>query len=152
LCRKAEFSDANGGGLLGVDIVDENRRTPDEMAMLEVLEPGMKEIVVEGRGDQAILRWFLKLAAPQADIDVFAVEDRVLLNEDTIASHGYNIGRRGSVITLAEIVHAEHSDGTRLRFVADRDFNALGLDECPELPNLYFTDFTSMELYFFAEK
>ncbi|WP_143681368.1 hypothetical protein [Streptomyces sp. 2R] len=133
-------------------IVDENRRTPDEMAMLEILEPDMKEIIVEGRGDQAILRWYFSQIQPRVEIEIFAVEDRVLVDESTVILHGYNWGERGSVLTVAEIVHSAHPKGDRLRFVADRDISSLGLDACPGLENVFYTDFASMELYFFAEK
>ncbi|MET7722028.1 hypothetical protein [Streptomyces mirabilis] len=132
--------------------VDENLRTPGELAMLEILEPDMKEIIVEGRSDQAILRWFFTHAAPQTAIEVFAVKDRVLMDEETVIAHGYSLGERGSVLTVAEIVHAAHPKGDRLRFVADRDLSSLGLDACPEIDNVFYTDFASMELYFFSEK
>ncbi|MFD6421482.1 hypothetical protein [Streptomyces sp. NPDC060198] len=133
-------------------IIDENRRTPDEMAMLEILEPDMKEIIVEGRGDQAFLRWYFSQIQPRAEIDIFAVEDRVVIDESIVISHGYTRGKRGSVLTVAEIVHAAHPKGNRLRFVADRDLSSLGLDACPQIDSIFYTDFASMELYFFAEK
>ncbi|MFJ9059816.1 hypothetical protein [Streptomyces sp. NPDC102409] len=132
--------------------IDENRRTPDEMAMLEILEPDMKEIIVEGRSDQAILRWYFSQTQPRAEIDIFAVEDRVVVDESIVISHGYTRGKRGSVLTVAEIVHAAHPKGNRLRFVADRDLSSLGLDACPQIDSVFYTDFASMELYFFAEK
>ncbi|MCL7379634.1 hypothetical protein [Streptomyces sp. 35G-GA-8] len=132
--------------------IDENRRTPGELAMLEILEPDMKEVIVEGRGDQAILRWFFTHAAPETEIDIFAVKERVLIDEEVVSTHGYNTGERGSVLTVAEIVNAAHPEGNRLRFVADRDLSSLGLDGCPQIGNVFYTDFASMELYFFSEK
>ncbi|MGQ4447672.1 hypothetical protein ACN6LK_004590 [Streptomyces griseus] len=131
---------------------DENLRTPDELAMLEILEPEMKEIIVEGRGDQALLYWFLSCSKPEAEVAVFPVKERVLLDDDVVFAHGHTKGGRGSVITVAEIIEKMHPTGNRVRFVADRDLGALGIDKCPKLQNIFYTDYASMELYFYSEK
>ncbi|MFD7673325.1 hypothetical protein [Streptomyces anulatus] len=132
--------------------LDENLRTPDELAMLEILEPEMKEIIVEGRGDQALLYWFLSCSTPEVEIAVFPVKERVLLDDDVVIAHGYTKGERGSVITVAEIMEKIHPTGKRVRFVADRDLSSLGIDKCPQLENMFYTDYASMELYFYSEK
>ncbi|MER5691387.1 hypothetical protein ACWDBO_22580 [Streptomyces mirabilis] len=126
---------------------DENRRTPDELATLDIVEPGMKEVIVEGRSDAGLLRWFFSQVAPDADIALFAVTDRVLIDSDTITDRGHNTGPRGSVVSTAEIISGKAPRSSRVLFVADRDGDSFGLDACPELDNIVYTDFAAMELY-----
>ncbi|WP_139140727.1 hypothetical protein [Streptomyces abyssalis] len=132
--------------------VDENRRTPEELAVLFDLEPEIKELIVEGRSDAALLRWFFSLTAPEVDLAIFAVQDRVLIESDRVRELGHLPGNRGRVVAAAEIVTMKRPNQINGAFVADRDFSILGLDSCPNCRCLYFTDFTSMELYFFNEK
>ncbi|MDH6703194.1 hypothetical protein ABZ682_40390 [Streptomyces griseoviridis] len=132
--------------------VDENRRTPEELSTLDLVEPGMKEVIVEGRGDAGLLRWFFSQVAPDSDIAFFAVTDRVLIDSDIITGRGHNAGQRGAVVATAEIVSERAPRSSRVIFVADRDCNSLGLDACPELGNILYTDFAAMELYCLSPK
>ncbi|WP_405701616.1 hypothetical protein [Streptomyces sp. NBC_00069] len=132
--------------------IDENRRTPKELATLCEIEPEMREIIVEGRADAALLEWFFASTSGETDVQVYAVGDRVLLAAEDVISDGNNIGSRGSVVTTASIVHANSSDTGRIIFVADRDCSSVGLDPCPEINNLLFTDFSTMELYYFSPR
>ncbi|MEU0955568.1 hypothetical protein ABZ353_25015 [Streptomyces niveus] len=132
--------------------IDENRRTPEELAMLGDIEPDMREVIVEGRTDVALMQWFFSRAVPESDVQLFAVQDRVLIPDDTVKSRGQNTGARGLVITTATIVHENSPESDRIIFVADRDCYSIGLDSCPEIGNLLYTDYTSMESYYFSPK
>ncbi|MFE0346196.1 hypothetical protein [Streptomyces griseoluteus] len=132
--------------------IDENRRTPEELAVLFDLEPDIKEVIVEGRTDAGLLRWYFSITSPDADVKFFAIQDRVLINNDRLQSMGYDSGNRGRVIATAQIVESLFPEQKAGAFVADRDRGAIGLDPCPTVNGLHFTDFTSIELYFFNEK
>ncbi|MEV0774541.1 hypothetical protein [Streptomyces sp. NPDC050428] len=133
--------------------VDENRRTPEELATQFYLEPEMREIIVEGRSDASLLRWYFSQTFPDADIRFYAVQDRVLVDDDRVTSFGHLAGNnRGRVIATAQIVEASQAEQTGGAFLADRDSASIGLDSCPAVNGLYYTDFTSIELYFFNEK
>lgn len=133
--------------------IDENRRTPEELATQFDLEPEMKEIIVEGRSDASLLRWYFSQTFPEADIRFYAVQDRVLIDDDKVTSFGHLAGSaRGRVIAAAQIVEAIYPEQVGGAFLADRDCASLGLDSCPEVNGLFYTEFTSVELYFFNEK
>ncbi|MEU1556567.1 hypothetical protein ABZ517_28225 [Streptomyces scabiei] len=133
--------------------VDENRRTPEELATQFYLEPEMREVIVEGRSDASLLRWYFSQTFPDTDVRFYAVQDRVLIDDDTVTSFGHLAGNnRGRVIATAQIVEASQAEQTGGAFLADRDSASIGLDSCPTVNGLYYTDFTSIELYFFNEK
>jgi hypothetical protein len=132
---------------------DENRRTPEELATQFDLEPEMKEIIVEGRSDASLLRWYFSQTFPESDVRFYAVQDRVLIDDDRVASLGHFTGSaRGRVIATAQIVESIYPEQVGGAFLADRDYASLGLDSCPNVNGLFYTEFTSIELYFFDEK
>ncbi|MEH0544944.1 hypothetical protein QA802_18195 [Streptomyces sp. B21-105] len=133
--------------------VDENRRTPEELATQFYLEPEMREVIVEGRSDASLLRWYFSQTFPDTDVRFYAVQDRVLIDDDTVTSFGHLAGNnRGRVIATAQIVEASQAKQTGGAFLADRDSASIGLESCPTVNGLHYTDFTSIELYFFNEK
>lgn len=133
--------------------IDENRRTPEELATQFDLEPEMKEIIVEGRSDAGLLRWYFSQTFPEADVRFYAVQDRVLIDDDRVTSFGHLAGsNRGRVIATAQIVESIYPEQVGGAFLADRDCASLGLDSCPSVNGLLYTEFTSIELYFFNEK
>lgn len=132
---------------------DENRRTPEELATQFYLEPEMREVIVEGRTDASLLRWYFSQTFPDADVRFYAVQDRVLIDDDRVTSLGYLAGNnRGRVIATAQIVEESRPGQTGGAFLADRDSASIGLDPCPTVNGLHYTDFTSIEMYFFNEK
>lgn len=133
--------------------VDENKRTPEELATQFYLEPEMREIIVEGRSDASLLRWYFSQVLPETDVRFYAVQDRVLIDDERVTSFGHLAGNnRGRVIATAQVVEALQAAQSGGAFLADRDSVSIGLDSCPTVHGLHYTDFTSIELYFFNEK
>lgn len=124
------------------------RREIEELVTLHELEPGLPEILVEGRSDAFIVEMVLEELGLEAA--VFAIGDRVELPNDAVVAQGFDAGERGRVIATATIV-AEKYDGDDVTFIADADFEYLDPLVDP-LSNLLFTDYSSMDLYGFNSK
>lgn len=125
---------------------DPDRRTIDELLTLLTVEPTLRDIIVEGRSDAAVIRWYLRHHGLNAK--VYAVDDRVSVPSDVVRELGLDVNNRGEVIALAITVDQQLPYG-RLTCIADSDFRILlesekNTDGCT---SLLFTDFAAMECY-----
>ncbi|WP_406215411.1 hypothetical protein [Streptomyces canus] len=129
--------------------MDENRYRPEALATLYDLEPDLREVIVEGRVDSYFYQWFLDCAGLDNQVQVFAVKDRVLIEDSTVIEHGHFTGARGCVVTVAEIVNNVAPSQKTAVFIADADYGPIGEDPYPDFSNLLYTDYGSLEVYAF---
>ncbi|MDX8034633.1 DUF4435 domain-containing protein [Lentzea sp. BCCO 10_0856] len=115
------------------------------MAALYVVEPGIHDIVVEGRSDAAAIRWYMRQHGIKCK--VYAVDDRVEVPSSAVRSFDLDVNARGRVIALARNI-AERAPSASLTCVIDADFDYLG-NETPDYScsTLLVTDFAALEGY-----
>lgn len=127
---------------------DVPRRAADEILALHRLEPSVGDIYVEGETDRALIEWFLglegsrKIAVYPIDaVDVPGDAFRLVGLESTL--------NRNRVIALARWLNVKAGERSpRICCVVDADFDRI-LGRCLTEPLLSYTDYTSMEMYFF---
>ena len=117
----------------------------DELIVLYRLEPGLKDIYVEGINDENLIEWVLS-AHNIKDIRVYSI-DGIEVNDDILKRHGLNKGSNRSKVLALSAELAQSLPVTRkIVCIADRDQE----DYLPSnLGNsfLEFTDYNSIELY-----
>lgn len=125
------------------------RRTLEEIIARYTLEPGLRDIYVEGPSDLSLIDWFLR-ASGRSNFAVYEVET-VEIPPARIFENGLEDGNRGRVITLA-VTLAEALSGIDLGLtcIADRD-TAFLLEEERDSKFLLYTDYANMEMYFFTQ-
>lgn len=125
------------------------RQRMDELVSLYELEPGIRDIFVEGEQDRAILEWFF------SEIGDRAVSIKEISSVDVPASqvraHNLDENNRGRVITLAiELQGKLGNEAVAATCVIDADFDRLlGIQH--NYPLLLTTDFTCFEMYLCEE-
>jgi hypothetical protein len=126
-------------------------RTLNELVTLYELEPELSEVITEGRTDAAVLRWFFdRLASETA---VYCVTDRLDITPQQVIDKGFNVGNKGYVITGALMLGEESAQAARkVTFIYDIDDDVITGISTPAADCLVSTDYTSMEMYCFAEK
>lgn len=124
------------------------RSTVGELVVRYRREPMLRDLFVEGNRDRAFLTWFLRSRGDE-DTQVITI-DHVEIPSALIVSHGFRAGRRGAIMTLArELVREAREVPVGVTCIADRDGEDVsGL----EAPPLLFTDFSSLEMYFFESR
>ncbi|MEO7859477.1 MAG: DUF4435 domain-containing protein [Nitrospirales bacterium] len=121
------------------------RKRLGELLLKYKLEPTLRDIYVEGESDVSIIRWILR---EQGNIG--AVVYHVLAIDvpvEKFVEFGQDQNNRGRVIVLAhELARARLL--SQATCIVDRDFDAI-LNRLTGPENLLFTDYSSMEMYFF---
>lgn len=125
------------------------RRELEEIVFMYEQEPSLRDIYVEGAYDASILRWFLE-EQDLKDVNVYEISD-IEINKEFLIDSGKKSNNRERVIYLADYLHNSLQNSDQFICIADRDFNHF-IDELFEIPALLFTDFTSMEMYFFGQR
>jgi hypothetical protein len=122
------------------------RRKLSELIQLQLLEPSLRNVVVEGPTDQALVSWFLERAGVK-NVVVYPIEV-FDIDADAVAAVGEANNNRGRVITIAAEAAASLPNTAPLACIIDRDLDDV-LGAARTYPHLYRTDFVSMELYAF---
>ena len=124
------------------------RRNLNEVITLYQREPSLHDIYVEGPFDLSILRWLLnELGFKKATlflIDTIDIEKERFTKLDVKPNH------RERLIYFADYYNKKCPDNNQVTCVVDKDFDHI-TDSIRDNPCLYYTDFTSMELYFYFE-
>ncbi|TVT22137.1 hypothetical protein LWP59_08570 [Amycolatopsis acidiphila] len=130
---------------------DGTRRQIDEILTLLELDSTYHEIIVEGRQDVGIVLVALAESDGQAEVSVFAVDDRLDVPSSEFSGVvGESVGARGRVLAAARQV-SEAGNFANITFIADADFGHVD-DTLPSYECLLFTDYSSIELYCFEER
>lgn len=122
------------------------RKTIQYLKDLYFLEPTIKDIFVEGCYDARIISNWCK---DNNDLNVVAYDiDAVDISFDILQKYSLTEGNKQRVIALAyELAELNSSAYSCL---VDKDLDHW-LDELVEVPRLFWTDYCSLELYFFNE-
>jgi hypothetical protein len=116
-----------------------------ELITLYSLEPGLKDIYVEGENDKDLIEWVLS-AHNIKDISVYSI-DGIEINNDILERHKLNRGsNRSKVLALSTELSQSLPVTCKIVCIADRDqedYLPSGLGNC----FLEFTDYNSTELY-----
>ena len=126
------------------------RRTIAELCALYGLEPGIRDVFVEGASDAAVLRWYLRHRTSRA-VSVIEV-DAIDVPGSVVEAHSLDGGNRGRVLALANELDRQLSGSARScpTLVHDADSDRL-LGSLPAVEMLIPTDFTCLEMYLFNE-
>ena len=119
------------------------RRTLDELETLYDVEPRVRDVLVEGRSDVAVLRWYT--SEHSLDCEIYSVDDRVEVPAETVRPLGVDINAKGRVMAVAESLRDTVSIPS-LTCIVDADFDYL-LGLLIDNPLLLYTDFPSLESY-----
>ena len=126
------------------------KRTLEEIIAQYALEPGLKDIFVEGHSDKCVIDWYLD-AKGIGGISVYPI-DLIDIPNDVLQSHGLPLhSNRSKILALAYELSKRFSQGLRVFCLADRDFEDYCASVSPN-PYLLLTDCNSMELYAFTSK
>ncbi|RSD25714.1 hypothetical protein [Amycolatopsis eburnea] len=123
---------------------DDDRRTIEELITLYSIEPGLRDVIVEGRMDKAFISWYVR----EHDIEstVYAIDDLAYVPAEVLESRGIEMGNRGRVLGLAFEVNGKIGPHS-LTFTVDSDFRFLIADGMTYPDSVLFTDFSSIEGY-----
>ena len=126
------------------------RRTIAELIMRYRLEPKLKDIYVEGGRDRVRLAALLKSCGCPDNISIFEVET-VSVDSELLKRYGLTGGNRARVMALAwELERDLMSAPDGLICLADSDANFV-LNNFVETRYLWFTDYSSLDMYFWNE-
>lgn len=119
-------------------------RTLDELKTLYDLEEGIRDLIVEGRNDRRFYRWYLREKAIR-NVEVYAVDDRVIIGSEAVLATGGEVGARGRVLGLAAVADGWVLAQENLTCVIDSDRDCL---ESPDdYDHLLRTDVGSLDAY-----
>ena len=125
-------------------MTDIPRRTIQELLYLYEIEHSIKDIFVEGEYDCTLISQFL-VELGKRDVVVRTI-DCIDVDSNEIRRDGRDVGNRERVIFLAKEASRRREAAGRILCIADRDFgNWLG--NLPEIRDLAFTDYASMDMY-----
>jgi hypothetical protein len=121
----------------------------DELFARYELEPSLTDVYVEGKDDE-VYKWFFQ-AKGLRDVKVYPI-DTVAIDDKVLAKYGLNKeSDQQKVIALAEELRSEfEGDELRVRCVVDADYDR-HLGRIRNNDFLEYTDYTSLEMYFFSK-
>lgn len=121
------------------------RKRLNELRLKYRLEPTLRDIYVEGESDASIIRWLLREHGNRSAVVYYISTVEVPI--EILDKYGQDDNNRGRVIALA-LELASVNLLSQATCIVDRDFDAI-LNNLIGLENLLFTDYSSMEMYFF---
>lgn len=114
------------------------------------LHPRVGDVIVEGRDDARLLKWYLGHFFGPA-VRVYAVDDRVIVPKELVEPVHRDINARGRVIALAAEAEKWDVPEHSLTCIIDADYD-LFEDEVPQFSSLLRTDHAAMEVYTLQER
>jgi hypothetical protein len=122
------------------------RRKLEELFFVYERHPELRDVFVEGAFDSAIVKWFLQACCIRS-VGVYEISTVELPDGDIIIS-GRKANNRERVVFLGKLLAGRFS--TQATCVVDADFSYL-TKQFEQCPVLFYTDYASMEMYFFQE-
>lgn len=108
-------------------------------------------LFVEGRQDEKIIKNFLKLKGNKNSVQVYRIE-LVKVPYEIIEKHQLNHhSSRSKVIALYYELKEKYNNFQSVKFIIDRDLDDF-IPKNIESDELYYTDFSSTELYLFDQR
>ena len=124
------------------------RRTISELRARYELEPGLRDVYVEGKFDQEILSNFFR--GPDFRDRMIYDIDSVEVPTALLIAHGFTDGNKQRIIALAREL-ANLPDECQYRCLVDRDLDHW-FGPLESTTRLTWTEFCSIELYFFSNE
>jgi len=120
----------------------------NEIRVQYQLEPSLKDVYVEGATDVSILRWFFD-RKDKKDVHVYPI-DIVEIPAEAYERTSLRAGsNHNKVIVLAEELSRDFDKKKiKVKCIADADYDR-HLNKCRSNYVLEYTDYTSIEMYFF---
>jgi hypothetical protein len=126
-----------------------NKWTIRELSVRYKLEPEIRDVFVEGKTDKALFQWFLTRAGC-IEARVYSIEC-VEIPAAAMAPLGLSEGNKQRVIALAFQLNVAMGDkALQFTCIVDADEDRL-LRVLMTIPQLLWTDFSSLEAYLFDE-
>jgi len=130
-------------------MVEDTRRTIDELIARYQLEPALRDVYVEGPSDKALLDYVLGLSGG-AVLAVYEIST-IDVPADVVSAHHLEANNRGRLIALAiGLADALPEGSCCVACVVDADFDRL-LAVRHESNVLFMTDYACAEMYAFNE-
>ncbi|MEV7319316.1 DUF4435 domain-containing protein [Streptomyces sp. NPDC093970] len=128
---------------MGVGGFDE-KRSLEELVFAYEMEPGLRDVYVEGRTDKVLIEHALSAH------EVRVWEDgEIDIPGDLVRTHGLDVGCKGRVATIALELESRLSDKDLLvRCIVDADCDRVLEVSLVDAKYLRYTDFTCIESYF----
>ncbi|WP_162871562.1 DUF4435 domain-containing protein [Kitasatospora cineracea] len=120
--------------------------------MLYELEPEVRDIIVEGRGDKNFFEWFISEEPSNGLVKVYAVSDRVHVPDSDLINNGMITGERNRVLHLSNLLSSMKVSPSSVKLIIDADLSSIGLDPISDNSHLLYTDFSAIEVYAFSER
>lgn len=125
-------------------------RPLQELRALYQVRPHERDVIVEGRTDVRLIRWYLAERGLRAL--VHAVDDRAEVPSGLVLRHGGEVGPRGRVIGFAHQADEWELQEPTVTFIIDSDRDCL-LEKRPVRPdNMLLTDYGSMDVYMLQDR
>ena len=126
------------------------RRTISELITRYELEPDLRDIFVEGPRDRRFYSWYFRRCGYK-DSEVLEI-DLVEITRETLEAYGLGSGNRARVIALALELDSRFTSVLRfVRCIADSDYDFV-LASRIWARHLYYTDYTSVDLYAYEKE
>lgn len=124
------------------------KQSLDEVRVRYKLEPSLKDVYVEGTSEVNILRWFFD-KKKKKDIYIYHI-DSVEIPAYSYERVGLRTGsNRNKVVVLSEELSREFDKRKiKVKCIADADYDRY-LNKCRSNYIIEYTDYTSIEMYFF---
>ncbi|EPC2361167.1 MULTISPECIES: DUF4435 domain-containing protein [Citrobacter freundii complex] len=123
------------------------RRTIEDIKTRYFVEPTLRDVYVEGYFDKLALNSWCEKNSEKSFVPYEI--DSVDIPCDILTKYGLTDGNKQRVIALAKELEELHCDNYKC--LVDKDFDHW-LDAVEDIPQLIWTDFSSLEMYFFSEQ
>lgn len=124
---------------------DTRRRTVEELRVLYLTHPRLRDVLVEGPSDVRFLRWFLREIHAGANVSVYEIDKRVTADADVVRAVHPEVNKRGRLVYVADAAEQWGKERSGVTCVVDADFDVFRGSPLSEA--LLTTDFPAMEGY-----
>lgn len=124
-------------------------RTLTELRTLYEIQPQLRDILVEGRDDARLIRWYLREHEIRK-VQVYAVDDRVEIDSAKVFAAGGEVGPKGRILAVATEAANWVLLQDNITCIVDADRDCLG--SLSKFAHLLITDVGSMDVYCFQQR
>ena len=127
------------------------QRKISELVARYQLEPSLIDIYVEGEFDKRVLTWFIGESGEKRNIQIIT-SDTIDVSEELLKKYSLNLNSsRSKIIALAKEL-CTNVPNAKILCVVDKDYDGYFQHPDYKEPNLVFTDYNSLDLYWLTKK
>lgn len=127
------------------------RRQISELVAQYQLEPSLIDIYVEGVFDKRVLTWFIEESGVKQNIKIIT-SDAIDVSDGLLKHYSLNLNSNRSKVIAAAKEFFANVPSARILCVVDKDYDKYLQRPNYKEPNLAFTDYNSLDLYWVNEK